>query len=104
MATARLGNRADGTSTRKNNGLLGRTDLLLAPGGVAALSHIETSHAAFAGGNTSSASTTSTFRDSIHRPHAPAVYASDLALPRRPQDLLLACLLDFDQTGLSPAS
>ena len=67
------------------------------------LSHSENDHAAFAGASSSSASTTCRFRDSIRRPHAPAVYASDPALPRRPQDLLLACLLDFDQTGLSPA-
>src|SRR5216684_3784891 len=79
-------------------------DLLLAPGGVAALSHTESGHAAFAGAISSSASTTCPFRDSIHRPHAPAVYASDPALPRRLQDSLLVCLLDFDQAGLSPTS
>jgi hypothetical protein len=79
-------------------------DLLLAPGGAAALSHIDNGHTAFAGGDSSSASTTSTFRDSIRRPRAPAVYASDLALPRRLQDSLLACLIDFDQAGLSPAN
>jgi len=43
-------------------------DLLLAPGGAAALSHSESGHAAFAGAFSSSASATSPFRDSIRSP------------------------------------
>src|SRR6202171_5822144 len=37
-------------------------------------------------------------------PRPPAVYASDPALPRRPQDSLLSCLLGFGRTRLSLAS
>ena len=83
---------------------LGKRDVLLAPGGATVLLHIDDGHAAFAGENSSSAPTTSRFRDSIRTPRLLAIYASDPALPRRLQDSLLVCLLDFDQTGLSPAS
>ena len=37
-------------------------------------------------------------------PRPTAVYASDPALPRRPQDLLPSCLLGFERTRLSLAS
>ena len=37
-------------------------------------------------------------------PHPTAVYASDPALPRRPQDSLPSCLLGFGRTRLSLAS
>src|ERR1035437_4006615 len=74
------------------------------PGGASGLSHSETRCPAFAGAGASSASTTCRFRESIPHPHPTAVYASDPALPRRPQDSLPSCLLGFGRTRLSLAS
>ena len=68
------------------------------------LSHSDDAHVAFAGRNGTRPPQHRTFRGSIPHPTQLAVYASDPALPRRPQDSLPACLLGFDRMGLAPAS